>query len=410
MTRAAAVLLLALLTVSCVVFADEEVRYGTGRMALPGELVNVVRSKSGEPIISRTRLLAVDDPSAVAKGGQIGVRFETPGAAYDRDLNMSWAKPVGDPAYYAGAEFVIPGKLSWPRFTVEDLGSVPPEGTATIGGIGRVYTVFEERRFPGVYGLGIHFWYWQTDRTLWTFDSDPAYPLVLKSALDGWVVLCGRGRITLAASPGQVFIAGSDDTVAAWLPLLKRDDQLLREGAAQALGYLAGTTDDTEKAVPALMDALKDSAWEVRRNAAEALGRIGDPRATEALARLTDPANEKDDWVRDVAEESVGLIGVKTAAPKLPNEPALTTLTEGLKHKWPLVRKTAAELLAKGGAPAVEPLIASLKDEDARVRAAAATSLGAIGDARAIDPLKQSLSEETDEAAKQAMADALKLL
>jgi len=173
------------------------------------------------------------------------------------------------------------------------------------------------------------------------------------------------------------------------------------------LGWLARTDQDKEKSVLALIQALKDNVMEVRRNAAEALGRIGDARAVEVLRVLTNPEKEKEDWVRSVAEESLGLIRVKNAALSLPDKAALTALTEGLKHKEALVRRTSAELLAKGGPDAIGPLTDALKDEDDDVRKNVAKSLGEMGDKRAVELLRKALVEEKDVDAKKAMEDSI---
>lgn len=129
---------------------------------------------------------------------------------------------------------------------------------------------------------------------------DPAYPLVFKMTSDsGWVLLCGRGAATMP--DGQVHKLG-DEGINDWLVLLKSRVQLAREAAAQALGWLAKTNDEKNRAVPALIQSLKDPSMEVRRNAAEALGRIGDIHAIEPL-RLS--LQDKEDWVRDVAQEAL---------------------------------------------------------------------------------------------------------
>ncbi len=198
------------------------------------------------------------------------------------------------------------------------------------------------------------------------------------------------------------------DTVEIQLPRLKSKDQLECEGAAQALGWLAKTKEDIDKAVPVLIAALKDGAMEVRRNAAESLGRIGDSRSIDALTTWIGLQREKDDWVREVAEEQIELIRMKRGAAKLPEKGALNALADALKHKWALVRQTSAELLVKGGKQAVQLLIGALKDEDADVRASAAKSLAGIGDTGSVNPLKQALTKEENETAKKAMEEAIK--
>ncbi|RMF83541.1 MAG: NACHT domain-containing protein, partial [Nitrospirae bacterium] len=88
------------------------------------------------------------------------------------------------------------------------------------------------------------------------------------------------------------------------------------------------------------------------RRAAEALGKLGDPRAVEPLLQA-------------LGDESRG------------------------------VRRAAAEALGKLGDPrAVEPLLQALGDRYSDVRLAAAEALGKLGDPRAVEPLLQALRDE----------------
>jgi HEAT repeat protein len=190
---------------------------------------------------------------------------------------------------------------------------------------------------------------------------------------------------------------------------LKSDDQLDREGAAQALGWLTKTKEDKDKAVPALIGALTDGAMEVRRDSAESLGRIGDSRAREMLEKVA--KDDKDAQVGPVAEESLGLIDVKEATARFNNgdKTAINDLSKALEHKWFLVRRTAVESLAKGGLDSVEPLITALKGNFlySEVCIKSAKALGDIGDKKALEPLKEALSNEKDEDVKKAISDAI---
>jgi HEAT repeat protein len=61
------------------------------------------------------------------------------------------------------------------------------------------------------------------------------------------------------------------------------------------------------------------------------------------------------------------------------------------------VRYAVTEALVKIGAPAMEPLIAALKDKDSKdsdVCQAAAEALGEIKDPRAVEPLIAALKDE----------------
>jgi hypothetical protein len=65
----------------------------------------------------------------------------------------------------------------------------------------------------------------------------------------------------------------------------------------------------------------------------------------------------------------------------------LTKLIGKLKEKRPDARARVVDALVKIGAPAVDPLIAALKDPNSTVRDNALTALGRIGDPRAVEPL-----------------------
>ena len=113
-----------------------------------------------------------------------------------------------------------------------------------------------------------------------------------------------------------------------------------------------------------------DKGREVAQTAAEALGKIGDPRAVEALITAL-----KDESVSDN------------------------------------VRQAAGEALGKiGDARAVEPLIAILKNGSSDVRQAAAEALGKVGDARAVEALITALKQEKYWSLRQAAAEALDAL
>jgi len=97
---------------------------------------------------------------------------------------------------------------------------------------------------------------------------------------------------------------------------------------------------------PGLINALEyQNVWRVRRDAAAALGEIGDADAVEPLmAALEDDSAS----VRIAVIAALGRIG----------DPA-----------------------------AVEPLMAAIRSQAVDIRKAAADSLGQIGDPRALDPL-----------------------
>lgn len=111
----------------------------------------------------------------------------------------------------------------------------------------------------------------------------------------------------------------------------------------------------------------------VRRTAAEALGKLGDVRAVEPLLTARKDTN---DGVRKAATQALALIG-------------LEPLIVALKDSDGDVRKAASEALAEiGDARASEPLIAlAIDDYDYDVQVAAMQALAKIGDSRALEPL-----------------------
>ncbi|MDH5769701.1 MAG: HEAT repeat domain-containing protein [Candidatus Bathyarchaeota archaeon] len=191
----------------------------------------------------------------------------------------------------------------------------------------------------------------------------------------------------------------------------------IRAYAATDLGKIGGAPALREKAVRALAQALiNDIDYNIRLNAAESLGKIGDPRAVEPLAKATEDSSSA---VRDIATQALGKIGkpavealikalksnddgVRMYAAmelgKIKDPRAVKPLIEAMRIKTRLggAEGSAAQALTEIGEPAVESLIAKLKDSDEKVRRLAAISLGDIGDIRAVDPLIDALKDSSE--------------
>ncbi len=89
--------------------------------------------------------------------------------------------------------------------------------------------------------------------------------------------------------------------------------------------------------------------------------------------------------------------------------PAVEPLLVALRNEDMAVRYRAAYALGDiGDRRAVEPLIAALKDAYGDVRRAAATALGKIGDLRAVEPLLAMFNNDReDQYIRRACAEAL---
>ena len=137
----------------------------------------------------------------------------------------------------------------------------------------------------------------------------------------------------------------------------------------------------------------------IQEQAAWALGDLGDPRAVVPLIAAYRVWSQLGPiYNPSVAFVALGEIG----APAV--EPLIATLKDDNSH----VRGGAIEALGQiGDTRAVEPLIAMLKDKEWVVLQEAARALGRIGDTRAVEPLIVALNSEDYEFNRSSAAEAL---
>jgi hypothetical protein len=169
-------------------------------------------------------------------------------------------------------------------------------------------------------------------------------------------------------------------------PLLKRALQnhwLDRWRTRRRVRFIEGIGNLREAAAPAvpvLIEALRDSNWNVRQEAILALGRIG-ASAVPALIELLPDADVN---VRLATGEVFGYIGAEAT-------PAVPALTKALHDDSQWVRLQAAKALKRIGSPvtSVMPtLMDALHVPDEYVRAVAALEMGNMGvDAASVVPV-----------------------
>jgi HEAT repeat protein len=179
------------------------------------------------------------------------------------------------------------------------------------------------------------------------------------------------------------------------------------ESAGETAGGVVLEEERIKDEIEIQIDLLKDSDWAVRREAAVTLGEMGDERCVEPLAR----ALRDGDWqVREAAIEALGMIGSPAvdllirqlrdwdirkyairALGKVKDERVLDPLIGQLRNDEFMM--DATEALVELGKPAVEKLIAALKDKEENVRKQAVIALGRIQDPEAIDPLIEMLKD-----------------
>lgn len=151
-----------------------------------------------------------------------------------------------------------------------------------------------------------------------------------------------------------------------------------------------------EPAVEPLIIALQEGIPSVRASAAWALGEIGDDRAVEPLVAAM---NDRDFHVK--GRSATALDSLNWAPQNQAYRISYLLATIKRRSKSPGVVKSPIHGnwsdLVKIGQPAIEPIIAILKQEDSRVRKGAAWALGEIGDARAVEPLIDLLKDHNSD-------------
>ncbi len=177
-----------------------------------------------------------------------------------------------------------------------------------------------------------------------------------------------RREIPLKVKIELLGITLSDKAIPALLEALKDEDSSVRWSAAYALENIGN-----EAAVTALLEAWKDEDSSVRWSAAYALENIGNEAAVTALLEAW---KDEDYFVRWSAADALENIG---------NEAAVTALLEAWKDEDYSVRWSAADALENiGNEAAVTALLEAWKDEDYSVRWSAADALGNIGNEAAV--------------------------
>jgi len=159
-------------------------------------------------------------------------------------------------------------------------------------------------------------------------------------------------------------------TLADLLEALTDPDDATREEAAQAL-----VVHPDAKATDGLIEALADDYWSVRMYAGHALAKIGGPRVIEVLIPMLGDIIKE---CRDGAMNDFVTIGT----------PAVDRLVAALRDERWRVRECAARALGLiRDMRAVDGLIAALRDRDGAVRTVAAEALGRLGEPKAIKSL-----------------------
>jgi HEAT repeat protein len=168
--------------------------------------------------------------------------------------------------------------------------------------------------------------------------------------------------------------------------------------------WLAGCVQDSppssgERTVSLLLELLRDEAPEMRRTAAESLGKIGNPRAADSIFSLNhDPA-------AIVREASVLAIGrVKPTA----TDGVVALLTQALEDPDESVRQAAVVAIGEiePGTRLLQPIAGLLQSSDAMIRRAAVRALLYVDSSRSI-PALVAAGRDSDAEVRQGIVAAV---
>ena len=199
-------------------------------------------------------------------------------------------------------------------------------------------------------------------------------------------------EIVRAAAAFSVIFTPKDEAVRNLTPLLADKKPLVRREAAYALGKVG----DAVSINPLLTLFQKDKVLEVRNAAIVALGEIGDVSVIPELTKiLQKKPSKKEDFLRRSAARSVGQIaqiiqtGVREVVTPENRTPLKNEIVEPAKNQ-----KLNNEF--SFFQPAAQILIQVLRnaDEADDVRREAAFALGAIGDETSIAVLQSNFNAE----------------
>lgn len=195
-------------------------------------------------------------------------------------------------------------------------------------------------------------------------------------------------RRAVAQALGEIGLS-SQEALSIFSRSIEDEDESIREYSIIALGHQGRAARPVIQAL--IKRLLKDPIFDIRKDAAWALGEIG-PEAKEAIPHLVEALQDEFEFVRREAIESLSKIGANPAE-------IVPAFIKALKDQDWIVRREGAESLGKLGfraKEAIPSLILVLKDPNENCRSSAKVALSKIGTAskEAIPGLVEALLDD----------------
>jgi HEAT repeat protein len=154
-----------------------------------------------------------------------------------------------------------------------------------------------------------------------------------------------------------------------------------------------------EQAVLLLLELLQDERPEMRRTAAESLGKIGDPRAIDPLLALL---SDREAAVREAAVLAIGRVQPQVT------DGVVLLLVQALKDPAESVSQAAAAAIGEiePSSRLLGPVVGLLRSSDAMIRRAAVRSLLQVDASRSIQALVEA-GHDSDAEVRQGLVAAV---
>lgn len=199
---------------------------------------------------------------------------------------------------------------------------------------------------------------------------------------------------------GEVFTSLPDACTLVWRTSSRTIGCLLVALILSLAGCLQDSPPSSrERTVSLLLELLRDEGPEMRRTAAESLGKIGHPRAVDSLLPLIhDPASA-------VREASVLALGrLESTA----TDGVVVLLTQALEDPVESVRQAAVVAIGEiePGSRLLEPVVGLLRSSDATIRKAAVRALLQVDSSQWVPALVAG-GRDSDEEVRQGIVAAV---